>query len=72
MNHHDLFFKKTFSIRENATDFVRLTLPPGLVEQMDFETLSIEKGSHVDTLVYAAVIPKGSGFPGLLFHKLLT
>jgi len=49
MNHHDLFFKATFSIRENATDFVRHTLPPGLGEQMDFETLAIEKGSHVDT-----------------------
>ena len=51
MNHHDLFFKATFSIRENATDFVRHTLPPGLVEQMDFETLAIEKGSHVDTVL---------------------
>ncbi len=49
MNHHDLFFKATFSIRDNATDFVRHILPSELVEQMDFETLVIEKGSHVDT-----------------------
>jgi hypothetical protein len=48
MNHHDLFFKATFSIRENAADFVRHTLPTELVEQVDFETLAIEKGSHVD------------------------
>jgi predicted transposase/invertase (TIGR01784 family) len=49
MNHHDLFFKATFSIRENAADFVQNTLPPGLVDQIDFKTLAIEKGSHVDT-----------------------
>jgi predicted transposase/invertase (TIGR01784 family) len=48
MNHHDLFFKATFSIRENAADFVRHILPPGLVDQIDFKTLAIEKGSHVD------------------------
>ncbi len=49
MGHHDLFFKQTFSIREHAADFIRHTLPPELSDQMDFNTLAIEKGSHVDT-----------------------
>ena len=49
MGHHDLFFKKTFSIRENAADFLHHTLAPELVEEMDLSTLTIEKGSHVDT-----------------------
>jgi predicted transposase/invertase (TIGR01784 family) len=49
MGHHDLFFKKTFSIRENAADFLQHTLAPELVEEMDLDTLTIEKGSHVDT-----------------------
>ncbi|MDY6824375.1 MAG: Rpn family recombination-promoting nuclease/putative transposase [Thermodesulfobacteriota bacterium] len=48
MGHHDLFFKKVFSSRENAADFVRHTLPPELAAEMDFNTLAIEKGSHVD------------------------
>ena len=49
MGHHDLFFKKTFSIHENAADFLQHTLAPELVEEMDLDTLTIEKGSHVDT-----------------------
>ncbi len=48
MGHHDLFFKKTFSIRENAADFLHHTLAPELVEEMDLNSLTIEKGSHVD------------------------
>ena len=51
MGHHDLFFKKVFSSRENAADFVRHTLPPELVAEMDFNTLAIEKGSHVDAVL---------------------
>jgi hypothetical protein len=49
MGHHALFFKKTFSIRENAADFLQHTLAPELIEEMDFDTLTIEKKSHVDT-----------------------
>ena len=49
MGHHDLFFKKIFSIRENAADFLQHTLAPELIEEMDLDTLTIEKGSHVDT-----------------------
>ena len=49
MGHHDLFFKQTFSIRENAVDFVKHTLPPELADGIDFSTLALEKGSHVDT-----------------------
>lgn len=45
MGHHDLFFKKTFSIRENAADFLQHTLAPELVEEMDLDTLTIEKGA---------------------------
>jgi hypothetical protein len=47
MGHHDLFFKKTFSIRENAADFRQHTLAPELIEEMNLDTLTIEKGSHV-------------------------
>ena len=46
MGHHDLFFKQTFSIRENAVDFVKHTLPPELADGIDFSTLALEKGSH--------------------------
>ena len=49
MGHHDLFFKQIFSIREHAADFIRHTLPSELSEGMDFNSLTIEKGSHVDT-----------------------
>ena len=49
MGYHDLFFKKTFSIRENTADFLRHTLSSELVDGMDLDTLTIEKGSHVDT-----------------------
>ena len=45
MGHHDLFFKQTFSIRENAVDFVKHTLPPELADGIDFSTLALEKGS---------------------------
>ena len=48
MGHHDLFFKKIFSIHENAADFLQHALAPELVEEMDLNTLTIEKGSHVD------------------------
>ena len=49
MGHHDLFFKKAFSIRELAADFVKHTLPPELADAIDFSTLALTKGSHVDT-----------------------
>ena len=48
MGHHDLFFKQTFSIREHAVDFVKHMLPPALTRGIDFTTLALEKGSHVD------------------------
>ena len=41
MGHHDLFFKQTFSIRENAVDFVKHTLPPELADGIDFSTESV-------------------------------
>ena len=48
MGHHDLFFKKTFSIREHAKDYLRHVLPPELAEGIDYATVAFEKDSHVD------------------------
>jgi glucan phosphorylase len=50
MGHHDLFFKKTFSIRENAADFLQHTLAPELIEEMDLDTLTIEIPRSCDKL----------------------
>jgi len=49
MGHHDLFFKKVFSIRENAVDFVRHTLPSAMREGIDYDSVTFEKDSHVDS-----------------------
>ncbi len=49
MGHHDLFFKRTFSVREHAVDFLRHVLPPALDEDIDYGSLAIEKGAHVDS-----------------------
>lgn len=48
MGHHDLFFKQTFSIREHAVDYLQNILPPEMGEGIDYTTVAIEKGSHVD------------------------
>ncbi len=48
MGHHDLFFKKTFSIREHAIDFIKHTLPSEVVQGIDYSTLTLEKGSYID------------------------
>lgn len=49
MGYHNLFFKKVFSIREHAVDFVQQVLPPELREGIDYSTVTFEKGSHVDS-----------------------
>jgi len=49
MGHHDLFFKKTFSIREHAVDYLQHILPPEVAQGIDYATVVIEKDSHVDS-----------------------
>ena len=49
MGHHDLFFKKVFSIRESAVDFVRHILPAAMQEEIDYDSIAFEKDSHVDS-----------------------
>lgn len=46
--HHDVFFKQTFSIRENAADFARHVLPKGLASGIDYSTLQLDNTSYVD------------------------
>ena len=48
MGHHDLFFKKTFSIHEHAADFIKHPLPSKVVQGIDYSTLTLEKGSYID------------------------
>ena len=49
MGHHDLFFKQTFSIREHVVDYLQHILPSSVGEKIDYTTVAIEKGSHVDS-----------------------
>ncbi len=49
MGHHDLFFKKVFSIRESTVDFVRHMLPIEMRESIDYSSIRFEKESHVDS-----------------------
>ncbi|MBZ0115825.1 MAG: Rpn family recombination-promoting nuclease/putative transposase [Sandaracinaceae bacterium] len=45
---HDLLFKKTLSIAQNAEGELRAMLPPELAAQVDWATLKTERGSFVD------------------------
>lgn len=45
---HDLFFKQTFSVKENAADFARYVLSDDIVSKIDFSTLMLENGSYID------------------------
>src|SRR5690242_19695279 len=45
---HDALFKWIFSQREHAAGLLKATLPPALVEAVDWRTLRLEKGSFVD------------------------
>lgn len=47
-NVYDLLFKATFSQVEHAASILRLLLPPALVAQLDWTTLSLCPGSFVD------------------------
>ena len=47
--HHDLFFKETFSYSEHVVDFLKSTLPPELAAEIDYSSLVSEKDSYVDS-----------------------
>ena len=47
--HHDLFFKETFSYSENVVDFLKSTLPPELAEEIDYSSIVSEKDTYVDS-----------------------
>ena len=49
---HDAFVKFTFSNLENATVALRTVLPEGLSRRIDWQSLRLEAGSHVDQLLF--------------------
>ena len=48
MNEHDKVFKEIQSVRENALDFIRGTVPEELLCLLNLDTLSLEKDSFID------------------------
>jgi predicted transposase YdaD len=48
---HDAFVKYTFSNLENAAATLRSVLPQGLSQRIDWQSLRLESGSHVDHLL---------------------
>ena len=48
MNEHDKVFKEIQSVRENALDFIRGTVPENLLDLMNLDTLRLEKDSFID------------------------
>ena len=48
MGHHDIFFKHTFSIKENAVDFASHVLPAEINAKLDYSTICLENTSYVD------------------------
>ena len=48
MNDHDKIFKEIESIKENAADFIQGTFPKHLVQQLDLDSLKLEKTSYLD------------------------
>jgi predicted transposase/invertase (TIGR01784 family) len=47
--HHDLFFKETFSYSEHVVDFLKATLPPELARGIDYSSIVSEKDTYVDS-----------------------
>ena len=45
MGAHDLFFGRLFQHRDNAVDLLRWTLPPAVVDRLDWATLEFERSS---------------------------
>ncbi|WP_169703963.1 Rpn family recombination-promoting nuclease/putative transposase [Candidatus Kuenenia stuttgartensis] len=48
LNPHDKFFKETFSIRENAIDFLSGRFPPEILKKLDLSTLTQDNSSYID------------------------
>jgi predicted transposase/invertase (TIGR01784 family) len=47
-NPHDIFFKETFSDKENTIDFLKQTLPHKLSDKIDYDTLRSDTNTYVD------------------------
>jgi len=45
---HDAFFKKTFSKREIAEDFLKNYLPHDVLEHINLKTLTNQNGEYID------------------------
>ena len=45
---HNNFFMKTFQNYDNTRDFIKGALPAGITKKLDFSTIEIEPGTHVD------------------------
>jgi len=48
---HDSLFKHVFSSTEHAVAILRIILPQGLAKQIDWSSMQLCSGSHVDTLL---------------------
>jgi len=49
VNSHDRFFKALFSKKEDASEFIAKTFPKELSEQIDFQSLEIDKTEYIDS-----------------------
>jgi predicted transposase/invertase (TIGR01784 family) len=75
---HDAFFKKTFSKKEIAVDFLKNYLPEKILEHINLETLTNQNGEYIDKnlkkdfsdLLYQVEIDGKEGYIYILFeHK---
>ena len=75
---HDAFFKKTFSKKEIAVDFLKNYLPEKILEHINLETLTNQNGEYIDKnlkkdfsdLLYQVEIDGREGYIYILFeHK---
>ena len=75
---HDAFFKKTFSKREIAEDFLKNYLPRDVLEHINLKTLTNQNGEYIDEklkkdfsdLLYQVEIDGQKGYIYILFeHK---
>ncbi len=44
---HDKFFKKTFSDKKNIRDFLKLSLPEGIKEEIDYSFINVDNTGYV-------------------------
>lgn len=78
-NPHDLYFKETMSKLPNAKSFLESYLPKAIAEQLDIESLKIEKGSFIskdleeyysDMIYHVSLKKGGTGYVYVLMeHK---